>query len=334
MSERIEIVASAAVASSAESSGANSPSVSTPATSATSEDIDAMVAEGAKMGPLGEFLVIELLRRPVFSNLLRPDDPSAVPVDKMRARLEFLIKQSSVYASIIGEKMVKQQQAMKEKAEEEDKKQTKPQTEVKSIKETKSNPVPARKSGRTTAVAPVKKEDEVHASVKDAKKKRSGPAKKAVKGAVMSDYFSKEELKNSGTTAEALANVAGEDTKLGLQKDLRSARQPKLITGGVMKDYQLQGLDWLVSLYENGLNGILADEMGLGKTLQTISLMAFLREKGMIGPFLVVAPVSTLSNWVDEIERFVYLNSFVILVCRWFVVICRTLNFTDHRPKQ
>lgn len=238
-----------------------------------------------------------------------PDDPSAVPVDKMRARLEFLIKQSSVYASIIGEKMIKQQQAMREKAEEEDKKQTKIQTEEKHSKDTKSNPGPVRKSGRTTAAVPMK-EDEIPASTKDIKKKRGGPAKKVIKGAVMSDYFSKDELKNSGTTAEALANVAGEDMKLGLQKDLRSARQPKLITGGIMKDYQLQGLDWLVSLYENGLNGILADEMGLGKTLQTISLMAFLREKGMTGPFLVVAPVSTLSNWVDEIERFVYICSF------------------------
>ncbi|RPA94511.1 hypothetical protein L873DRAFT_1701176 [Choiromyces venosus 120613-1] len=44
--------------------------------------------------------------------------------------------------------------------------------------------------------------------------------------------------------------------------------------------------------------------MGLGKTLQTISFLAFLREKGMNGPFLVVAPVSTLSNWVEEIARF------------------------------
>lgn len=50
------MMASAAAISSAESSGTNSP-VSTPATSATSEDIDAMVAEGAKMGPLGKFLI-------------------------------------------------------------------------------------------------------------------------------------------------------------------------------------------------------------------------------------------------------------------------------------
>ena len=30
----------------------------------------------------------------------------------------------------------------------------------------------------------------------------------------------------------------------------------------------MAGVDWLISLYENGLNGILADEMGLGKTIQ------------------------------------------------------------------
>ena len=71
-----------------------------------------------------------------------------------------------------------------------------------------------------------------------------------------------------------------------------------------MRNYQLEGLDWLCSLYENGLNGILADEMGLGKTIQTIAFLAFLREKGTMGPFLIAAPLSTLSNWVDEFERF------------------------------
>jgi ATP-dependent DNA helicase len=50
-----------------------------------------------------------------------------------------------------------------------------------------------------------------------------------------------------------------------------------------MRDYQLAGLQWLISLYENGLNGILADEMGLGKTLQTISFFAHLRSKGVWG---------------------------------------------------
>ncbi|KAK9389256.1 P-loop containing nucleoside triphosphate hydrolase protein [Lipomyces mesembrius] len=44
--------------------------------------------------------------------------------------------------------------------------------------------------------------------------------------------------------------------------------------------------------------------MGLGKTLQTIAFLAFLRDKGSYGPFLIVAPLSTLTNWVSEIERF------------------------------
>lgn len=48
---------------------------------------------------------------------------------------------------------------------------------------------------------------------------------------------------------------------------------PPYIKNGEMRDYQIRGLNWMVSLYENGINGILADEMGLGKTLQTISLL-------------------------------------------------------------
>ncbi|VAH72385.1 unnamed protein product [Triticum turgidum subsp. durum] len=72
-----------------------------------------------------------------------------------------------------------------------------------------------------------------------------------------------------------------------------------------MRDYQLAGLNWLIRLYDNGINGILADEMGLGKTLQTISLMGYLHEfRGITGPHMVVAPKSTLGNWMNEIARF------------------------------
>jgi len=41
-----------------------------------------------------------------------------------------------------------------------------------------------------------------------------------------------------------------------------------LANGCKLKDYQLEGIRWLASLYENGVSGILADEMGLGKTIQ------------------------------------------------------------------
>lgn len=46
-----------------------------------------------------------------------------------------------------------------------------------------------------------------------------------------------------------------------------TSAQPKLVKGGKMRDYQLEGLTWLTCLYQIGLNGILADEMGLGKTV-------------------------------------------------------------------
>ena len=81
--------------------------------------------------------------------------------------------------------------------------------------------------------------------------------------------------------------------------------QPSMLTTK-LKEYQLKGLNWLVNLYEQGINGILADEMGLGKTIQSISVMAYLAEVHNIwGPFLVIAPASTLHNWQQEITKFV-----------------------------
>jgi len=80
--------------------------------------------------------------------------------------------------------------------------------------------------------------------------------------------------------------------------------QPKGLDGE-LKGYQVKGLQWLVNIYDQGLNGILADEMGLGKTIQAISFLAHLaEEKNIWGPFLVVAPGSTLHNWDREIQSF------------------------------
>ena len=84
-----------------------------------------------------------------------------------------------------------------------------------------------------------------------------------------------------------------------------SITQPRMLQGQ-LKEYQLKGLNWLVNLYEQGINGILADEMGLGKTIQSIAVMGYLAERYDIwGPFLVIAPSSTLHNWQQEITRFV-----------------------------
>ncbi|XP_027362885.1 probable ATP-dependent DNA helicase CHR12 isoform X1 [Abrus precatorius] len=77
--------------------------------------------------------------------------------------------------------------------------------------------------------------------------------------------------------------------------------QPSVLQGGELRPYQLEGLQWMLSLFNNNLNGILADEMGLGKTIQTISLVAYLMEyKGVTGPHLIVAPKAVLPNWINE----------------------------------
>ncbi|QHO21327.1 Chromatin structure-remodeling complex protein SYD [Arachis hypogaea] len=81
------------------------------------------------------------------------------------------------------------------------------------------------------------------------------------------------------------------------------AEQPSCLQGGKLREYQMNGLRWLVSLYNNHLNGILADEMGLGKTVQVISLICYLMEtKNDRGPFLVVVPSSVLPGWDSEIS--------------------------------
>jgi hypothetical protein len=114
-----------------------------------------------------------------------------------------------------------------------------------------------------------------------------------------------------------------------------------MLKGGQLRSYQLEGLRWMVSLHDHGLNGILADEMvrcsmcscrpcdfhgvfllqgvhqpishcsyylclhqGLGKTIQIIALIAFLVEtRGIAGPYLVVAPSSVIPNWDSEFQQ-------------------------------
>lgn len=89
------------------------------------------------------------------------------------------------------------------------------------------------------------------------------------------------------------------------RKTVRLAQQPSLLSPQCkMHPYQLEGLNWLIKLHDHGINGILADEMGLGKTLQTISLLAYLREsRGVTGPHLVIVPKSVVGNWIREFRK-------------------------------
>ncbi|XP_038074784.1 lymphocyte-specific helicase-like isoform X2 [Patiria miniata] len=113
------------------------------------------------------------------------------------------------------------------------------------------------------------------------------------------------------TKPEATSPVAAKQTEEFVDSFSRTINgeqisdlQPDLFTGGCLRKYQVEGIEWLKVLYENGVNGILGDEMGLGKTVQCIGLFAHIIKMGVPGPFLVVAPLSTLSNWMSEFKRF------------------------------
>jgi len=79
------------------------------------------------------------------------------------------------------------------------------------------------------------------------------------------------------------------------QPDLPSTLQAEL------RDYQLEGFNWLARLAQWGVGGCLADDMGLGKTIQSLAIIL---QRAADGPTLVVAPTSVSTNWISEVSRF------------------------------
>ncbi|KAH9826094.1 SNF2 family N-terminal domain [Teratosphaeria destructans] len=223
-------------------------------------------------------------------------------VDQKYKALEYLLSQSKLYSAIMLQQMTNQEEAETAKDEK-----SRKRAEKREAKAEEAAQASQKRATRGTAATEAKAE-EIQESPQKKLPTRGRPSKSS-KGGKISDHFKREQLEQKAGKAsipEALAEESKDsDVKpgdIGMQ-DLRSAKQPDLVTGGLMRTYQLEGLEWLTSLYENGLNGILADEMGLGKTIQTIAFLAFLREKGVHGPFLIAAPLSTTSNWVAEFKK-------------------------------
>ena len=140
------------------------------------------------------------------------------------------------------------------------------------------------------------------------KHKISSPKKKKIK---MKDTTNNNENRRNYRT-ERLTEE--EEDKLIMQDELnqlnessshtRFTKQPPNIKFGTMRPYQLEGLNWLINLWNKGISGILADEMGLGKTLQSISMLAYLKHyQKNNGPHLVVVPLSVLGNWYKEFSK-------------------------------
>uniref|UniRef100_A0A8D2ML12 Chromodomain-helicase-DNA-binding protein 7 n=1 Tax=Zonotrichia albicollis TaxID=44394 RepID=A0A8D2ML12_ZONAL len=89
-------------------------------------------------------------------------------------------------------------------------------------------------------------------------------------------------------------------------KKSESSREYK--NNNKLREYQLEGVNWLLFNWYNTRNCILADEMGLGKTIQSITFLYEIYLKGIHGPFLVIAPLSTIPNWEREFRTWTELN--------------------------
>lgn len=83
-----------------------------------------------------------------------------------------------------------------------------------------------------------------------------------------------------------------------------SEYQPSAAFNGQLRNYQLAGFRWLMFLHDYHLHGCLADDMGLGKTVQALALLQTLKSNGRLETSLLVVPVSAVSNWETEINRF------------------------------
>uniref|UniRef100_A0A9J8C3J8 Proliferation-associated SNF2-like protein n=1 Tax=Cyprinus carpio carpio TaxID=630221 RepID=A0A9J8C3J8_CYPCA len=212
-------------------------------------------------------------------------------------RLQHLLEKSNIYSKFLLTKMEQQQQDVsivfeRQERAGNDKKTVKVERKKREREEDyKIADVMTKEEILSKAKKP-KLEEEAHSSVKleaeDIEK--------------MSDTNS--DIK--GRLSEALRENSKQmlDPERTVNGQPVPAQQPKLFTGGVMRWYQVEGIEWLRMLWENGINGILADEMGLGKTIQCIAHIAMMVEKKVLGPFLVVAPLSTLPNWISEFKRF------------------------------
>ncbi|XP_030634964.1 chromodomain-helicase-DNA-binding protein 6 [Chanos chanos] len=91
--------------------------------------------------------------------------------------------------------------------------------------------------------------------------------------------------------------------KLEKSRDYRNGNQ--------LREYQLEGMNWLLFNWYNRKNCILADEMGLGKTIQSITFLYEIFSMGIRGPFLIIAPLSTITNWEREFRTWTEMNVIV-----------------------
>ncbi|TFK32975.1 SNF2 family N-terminal domain-containing protein [Crucibulum laeve] len=228
------------------------------------------------VGLSNEEKFVEAVTKVTEEELLTEEEDSETA--RRLARLKFVLEKSAVYSSILKERM--DEDKARQLAEQQARRAKAAKTKASSASITTKNMKSLRKSSRKSiGQKRTRIESESDGSDVEMEEGKGGKRKKGVNGEVVKHTEEGEE-------------------------EAPVFEQPTLITGAKLKQYQLEGLQWMVSLDQNGISGILADEMGLGKTLQTIAFSAYLREHHNARPFLIVCPLSVLHNWADEYKKF------------------------------
>nr|XP_004049857.1 lymphoid-specific helicase isoform X3 [Gorilla gorilla gorilla] len=227
-------------------------------------------------------------------------------------RLQHLLEKSNIYSKFLLTKMEQQQleeQKKKEKLERK-KESLKVKKGKNSIDASEEKPVMRKKRGRedeSYSISEVMSKEEILSVAKKNKKENEDENSSSTNLCV--EDLQKNKDSNS-IIKDRLSETVRQNTKFFFDPVRKCNgqpvpfQQPKHFTGGVMRWYQVEGMEWLRMLWENGINGILADEMGLGKTVQCIATIALMIQRGVPGPFLVCGPLSTLPNWMAEFKRF------------------------------
>ena len=178
-------------------------------------------------------------------------------------KLMRLVEQSKVFASIMQQRMQQEEEKRQQKTEAERRKMEKQEEKAEEVAKGQM-----RKGTRASLASESGGKEEAK---EDGKKTlpvrgRGRPKKGEKQDGSISSWLQKDEIdKKTGgmsvsqAVAEAAEEYEGEKSGAFGAQNLRSANQPEAVSGGVMRAYQLEGLYWLRSLYENGLNGILGE---------------------------------------------------------------------------
>ena len=138
------------------------------------------------------------------------------------------------------------------------------------------------------------------------------------------DYYRREQL---------MPSVGTRRVNRSLDSDMMEAEEcPNLREGLQLRDYQWEGVRWMLFNWSQKRNSILADEMGLGKTIQSAMFLSILnKQHNMRGPFLVVAPLSTVVQWKREITLWTTWTQLSITAA-WRIVKCCAALSLSTRP--